>query len=187
MGSGIRYALFDGDAPWCLQGLTAETLGKFNVRVMLEENALLLLSLEVDGNITGIKIMMYIPLPPLDVIEEEDPAENTPLPSEGKVTTQTIPRYSLLKDHLSFTVLLPIIIQVADDRVMHVSLWCRVSYKGLFGLDVIQQRHTEVVLTASEFDSMAVHQATGLPAVALPNGDSTLPLKVNTTGLPPEG
>ena len=77
-----------------LQGLTAETLGKFNVRVVLEENALLLPSLEVDGNIAGVKIMTYIPPPPLDVIEEEDPAENTPLPSEGKVTTRTIPRYS---------------------------------------------------------------------------------------------
>ena len=73
------------------------------------------------------------------------------------------------------------------DLVTCVSLSCRVGYEGLFGLDVIQQRHTEVVLTASEFDAMAVHQATGLPAVALPKGDSTLPLKVKTTGFPPEG
>ena len=66
-------------------------------------------------------------------------------------------------------------------------LSCRVGYEGLFGLDVIQPRHTEVVLTASEFDAMAVHQATRLPAVALPKGDSTLPLKVSTTEYPPEG
>ena len=173
--------------PGVLQGLTAETLGKFNVRVVLEENALLLPSLEVDGNIAGVKIMTYIPPPPLDVIEEEDPAENTPLPSEGKVTTRTIPRYSLLKDHRSFTVLLSNILQIGDDLVTRVSLPCRVGYEGLFGLDVIQQRHTEVVLTASEFDAMAVHQATGLPAVALPKGDSTLPLKVSTTEYPLEG
>ena len=173
--------------PGVLQGLTAETLGKFNVRVVLDENALLLPSLEVDGNVAGVKIMTYIPSPPLDVIEEEDPAENTPLPSEGKVTTRTIPRYSVMKDYLSFIVLLSIIIQVADDRVMHVSLSCRVGYEGLFGLDVIQPRHTEVVLTASEFDAMAVHQATGLPAVALPKGDSTLPLKVSTIEYPLEG
>ena len=72
--------------------MTEETLDKFEVRAIPEENVLLLPSFEVDGNIGGVKIMTYIPPPPVDVIDGEDPAENVPLPSEGKITTRTIPR-----------------------------------------------------------------------------------------------
>lgn len=32
-----------------------------------------------------------------------------------------------------------------------------------------------VVVTEGEFDAMAVHQETGLPAVSLPNGANSLP------------
>ena len=46
---------------------------------------------------------------------------------------------------------------------------------GLFGLNTIPADATEVVLTEGEFDAMAVHQATGKPAVSLPNGANSLP------------
>ncbi|CAM9495213.1 unnamed protein product, partial [Discosporangium mesarthrocarpum] len=49
---------------------------------------------------------------------------------------------------------------------------------GLFGLHTIPQDATEVVVTEGEFDAMAVYQATGRPAVSLPNGASSLPLGV---------
>lgn len=49
---------------------------------------------------------------------------------------------------------------------------------GLFGLDTLPAGATEVVLTEGEFDAMAVHQATGLPAVSLPNGASSLPMEL---------
>ena len=46
---------------------------------------------------------------------------------------------------------------------------------GLFGLNTVPSNATSVVLTEGEFDAMAVHQATGHPAVSLPNGASSLP------------
>ena len=57
---------------------------------------------------------------------------------------------------------------------------CRSNYDGLFGFNTVTSKHSEVVLTASELDAMAVTQATNLPALALPKGDSHLPLKVRT-------
>ena len=49
---------------------------------------------------------------------------------------------------------------------------------GLFGLHTVPLGAREVVLTEGEFDAMAVHQGTGLPAVSLPNGASSLPLEI---------
>lgn len=46
---------------------------------------------------------------------------------------------------------------------------------GLFGMHTVPESATSVVLTEGEFDAMAVHQATGMPAVSLPNGASSLP------------
>ena len=39
----------------------------------------------------------------------------------------------------------------------------------------------QLILTANEFDAIAVHQSTGLPAVSLPLGSSALPLEVHNT------
>ncbi|KAI5623329.1 twinkle protein, mitochondrial [Silurus asotus] len=49
------------------------------------------------------------------------------------------------------------------------------NYYNLFGLPLVGRKETEMVLTGSEIDSMAVSQATGLPALALPRGVSCLP------------
>ncbi|TSK14771.1 Twinkle protein, mitochondrial [Bagarius yarrelli] len=49
------------------------------------------------------------------------------------------------------------------------------NYYNLFGLHLVGRKETEMVLTGSEIDSMAVSQATGLPALALPRGVSCLP------------
>ncbi|KAL7856903.1 hypothetical protein SRHO_G00158020 [Serrasalmus rhombeus] len=49
------------------------------------------------------------------------------------------------------------------------------NYHNLFGLPLVGRKDTEVVLTGSEIDSMAVSQATGLPTLALPRGVSCLP------------
>ena len=38
--------------------------------------------------------------------------------------------------------------------------------------------HLQIVITAGEFDAIAVHQATSLPAVALPSGTTSLPPEV---------
>ncbi|KDO18497.1 hypothetical protein SPRG_16173 [Saprolegnia parasitica CBS 223.65] len=46
---------------------------------------------------------------------------------------------------------------------------------GLFGWNTVPTAATSLVLTEGEFDAMAVHQATGLPAVSLPNGCRSLP------------
>ncbi|CAL8304213.1 unnamed protein product [Lota lota] len=49
------------------------------------------------------------------------------------------------------------------------------SYHNLFGLPPAGQPDAEVVLTGHELDVLAVSQGTGLPAVALPRGNSCLP------------
>jgi twinkle protein len=49
---------------------------------------------------------------------------------------------------------------------------------GLFGLHTVPDDATFIVLTEGEYDAMAVHQATGYPAVSLPNGCRSLPLAV---------
>jgi hypothetical protein len=47
---------------------------------------------------------------------------------------------------------------------------------GLFGLHTVPDNTKSIVLTEGEFDAMAVHQATGVPAVSLPNGCNSLPV-----------
>ncbi|XP_029954819.1 twinkle mtDNA helicase [Salarias fasciatus] len=49
------------------------------------------------------------------------------------------------------------------------------SYYNLFGLPLVGRMDSEVVVTGHELDALAVHQATGLPSVALPRGVSCLP------------
>jgi twinkle protein len=49
---------------------------------------------------------------------------------------------------------------------------------GLFGLHTVPDHATEIVLTEGEYDAMAVWQATGIPAVSLPNGCRSLPVQV---------
>ncbi|OQR85631.1 twinkle protein [Achlya hypogyna] len=46
---------------------------------------------------------------------------------------------------------------------------------GLFGWNTVPASATSIVVTEGEFDAMAVYQATGLPAVSLPNGCRSLP------------
>jgi twinkle protein len=49
---------------------------------------------------------------------------------------------------------------------------------GLFGWHTIPPDAKEVVITEGEYDAMAVYQATGRPAISLPNGCRSLPVEV---------
>jgi len=49
---------------------------------------------------------------------------------------------------------------------------------GLFGLHTVPEGTKEVVLTEGELDAMSVWQATGAPAISLPNGANSLPPEV---------
>jgi twinkle protein len=49
---------------------------------------------------------------------------------------------------------------------------------GLFGWHTVPHDAKEIILTEGEYDAMAVHQATGRPAVSLPNGCRSLPVEV---------
>ncbi|XP_071419600.1 twinkle mtDNA helicase isoform X2 [Pithys albifrons albifrons] len=49
------------------------------------------------------------------------------------------------------------------------------SYHNLFGLPLIGCRDTELVLTGWELDALALHQAAGVPSLALPRGATCLP------------
>lgn len=49
---------------------------------------------------------------------------------------------------------------------------------GLFGWNTVPTASEELVITEGEFDAMAVYQATGMPAISLPNGCQSLPPSV---------
>ena len=49
---------------------------------------------------------------------------------------------------------------------------------GLFGWHTIPLTAQEIVITEGEYDAMAVFQATGRPAISLPNGCRSLPVEV---------
>jgi hypothetical protein len=49
---------------------------------------------------------------------------------------------------------------------------------GFFGLNIVPSGIKTIVITEGEYDAMAVHQATGLYAVSLPNGASHLPVQL---------
>jgi twinkle protein len=48
----------------------------------------------------------------------------------------------------------------------------------MFGWHTVPSDVKEIVLTADEFDAMAVYQATSFPAISLPLGLSSLPPEV---------
>lgn len=49
---------------------------------------------------------------------------------------------------------------------------------GLFGLKTLTKDVTEIVLTSTEMDALAVYQETKAPGLALPSGFSSLPQEV---------
>nr|AAZ06404.1 mitochondrial helicase twinkle [Acanthamoeba castellanii] len=49
---------------------------------------------------------------------------------------------------------------------------------GFFGWHTVPADAKEIVITEGEFDAMAVYQATGLPAISLPNGAHSLPVEL---------
>ena len=49
---------------------------------------------------------------------------------------------------------------------------------GLFGLNTLPKDLTEIVLTSTEMDALAVYQETKAPVLALPAGFSSLPQEV---------
>ena len=49
---------------------------------------------------------------------------------------------------------------------------------GLFGWHTVPDQARSIVLTEGEYDAMAVFQATGVPAVSLPNGCQSLPVEI---------
>ena len=67
-------------------------------------------------------------------------------------------------------------------RLVVAYYYCRLNYTGLFGWNLVAPNTTEIVLTSNEFDAMAVHQSTGMVALALPKSASTLPQQVRIHG-----
>eukprot|EP01080_Neovahlkampfia_damariscottae_P003074 gene3074-5244_t len=49
---------------------------------------------------------------------------------------------------------------------------------GLFGLNLVSPNSKEIILTEGEFDAMAIHEQTKLPACSIPNGCRSLPIQV---------
>ena len=49
---------------------------------------------------------------------------------------------------------------------------------GFFGLNTVPGDSESVILTEGEYDAMSVYEATGKPAISLPNGASSLPVSL---------
>ncbi|XP_014788373.1 twinkle mtDNA helicase isoform X1 [Octopus bimaculoides] len=62
---------------------------------------------------------------------------------------------------------------------LNESLIPRTTISGLFGLSTSKERHnTEVILTSSEMEAMAVYQITQIPSLALPKRGMVLPVEI---------
>jgi len=76
----------------------------------------------------------------------------------------------------------PFVTRRLKARAIHNKSWQRLDPPGggwgLFGWHTVPHDATEIILTEGEYDAMAVHQATGRPAVSLPNGCRSLPVEV---------
>jgi twinkle protein len=66
----------------------------------------------------------------------------------------------------------------AVEHKAHMMLDPKGGEWGMFGLDTVPADAEEIVVTEGEFDAMAVYQATGRPAVSLPNGARSLPVSL---------
>jgi twinkle protein len=49
------------------------------------------------------------------------------------------------------------------------------AQRGFFGLNLVKDTDTQIVITEGEFDAMAVYQQTGIPTLSLPQGATNLP------------
>ena len=49
---------------------------------------------------------------------------------------------------------------------------------GFFGWHIVPSYCHSLVITEGEYDAMAVYQATGIPAISLPNGATSLPVRL---------
>ena len=63
--------------------------------------------------------------------------------------------------------------------ILQITLHCRHGLPSVFGWHTVPTNAKEIVLTADEFDAMAVFQATSCPAISLPLGLSSLPPEVS--------
>jgi len=76
----------------------------------------------------------------------------------------------------------PFVTRRIKARAVNTKSWQRLDPPGggwgLFGWHTVPENAKEIVLTEGEYDAMAVHQATGRPAVSLPNGCRSLPVEV---------
>ncbi|KAF0852663.1 mitochondrial Twinkle helicase [Andalucia godoyi] len=90
------------------------------------------------------------------------------------------PKMSELMDPKSSLVIRRLKIRSVDDK-SKMALYPAGANWGLFGWHLIHKMVQNgdavdsVVLTEGEFDAMAVYQSTGIPALSLPNGASSLP------------
>lgn len=49
---------------------------------------------------------------------------------------------------------------------------------SMFGLHLVPEDSTTIIITEGEFDAMSVYQATGMPSISLPSGANCLPLDI---------
>ena len=108
---------------------------------------------------------------------EDEMVETTEESRKGaiKKSTTQAPPSAVVKDSTFVT-------RRVKVRAIENKAWQRMDPPGggwgLFGWHTIPSDAKELVVTEGEYDAMAVYQATGRPAVSLPNGCRSLPVEI---------
>lgn len=104
-----------------------------------------------------------------EAVENPEPKTQSQDPEPEAITSVSSEDYQLVRNKIR---------GVGKENKRYQRMEPSPGYWGLFGLNTVPEHSKVIVLTEGEYDAMAVHQATGLPAVSLPNGANHLPLQI---------
>ena len=158
------------------RGLKKEVLQKYCVGAIEQpfRNA--------DGDSVGVACIAFpwmarqSDLDAMGFVLEETPPSPSPSSSDDDVASPAAPAPTTSQDQNLFDVV-RLKIRAIDDKSKQ-RLVPKGGSWGLFGWNTVPAAADAIVVTEGEFDAMAVHQATGMPAVSLPNGCRSLPPNV---------
>lgn len=142
---------------------------------------------ERQETLRGSKFEWTAPKPPSPPAETQDESssdadkttttttDSNKKKSKKTTSTKNVPPSEAVKDTTFVTRRIKV-------RAVENKAWQRMDPPGggwgLFGWHTVPADAREIVVTEGEYDAMAVYQATGRPAVSLPNGCRSLPVEV---------
>lgn len=146
-------------------------------------------NIEEQEELRGAKFDWKVPQADLKEDEEEDGEDETTTDKEDSADSEHAPKKSAksisageMRERIKEIKDSKFLLRRIKARAIEEKSWQRLDPVGggwgLFGYHTIPEGATEVVMTEGEYDAMAVSQATGRPAISLPNGCRSLPVEV---------